>query len=84
MSQCNARFNEIASTRPFHVYGRGLWLTALPDYFAAKDGITGNGTPTGNLFYAALCFALAMLWVALAGTATVSRDAATPSSRQPA
>ncbi|WAC93440.1 hypothetical protein [Mycobacterium sp. Aquia_213] len=61
-----------------------LWLTALPGYFAAKGGITDDGTPTGNLYYAALCFALAVLWVALAGTATVSRDAATPSSRQPA
>jgi hypothetical protein len=61
-----------------------LWLTALPEYFAAKGGITGGGTPTGNLCYAVLCFALAVLWVALAGTATVSRDAATPSSRQPA
>lgn len=61
-----------------------LWLTALPDYFSAKDGITSGGTPTGNLCYAALCFALAALWVALAGTVTASRDAATPSSRQPA
>lgn len=61
-----------------------LWITALPDYFAAKDGITGGGTLTGNLPYAALCFALAVLWVALAATATVSRDVATPSSRRPA
>lgn len=55
-----------------------LWITALPEYFAANDGITGGGTPTGNLGYAALCFALAALWVALAGTATVSRDACYP------
>ncbi|MCV7412664.1 hypothetical protein AWC05_18755 [Mycobacterium florentinum] len=61
-----------------------LWLTALPEYFAAKGGITGHGTPTGNLLYAVLCFTLAVLWVALAGTATVSRDVATTNLRQPA
>lgn len=61
-----------------------LWLTALPEYLAAKNGITGGGTPTGNLCYAALCFALAVLWVALAGIPAMSRDVATPSSRRPA
>ena len=32
-----------------------LWLTALPAYFAATDGVTEQGAPTGSLWYAALC-----------------------------
>lgn len=33
-----------------------LWLVALPAYFGAEDGITADGTPTGSLAYAAICF----------------------------
>ncbi|BBZ02515.1 hypothetical protein MCHIJ_19520 [Mycolicibacterium chitae] len=33
-----------------------LWLVALPAYFGAQNGITADGTPTGSLAYAALCF----------------------------
>jgi hypothetical protein len=38
-----------------------VWFTALPDYFGGVDGITSDGTPTGNVFYAAAIFALACL-----------------------
>lgn len=34
----------------------GLWLVALPAYLGAEDGITADGTPTGSLAYAAICF----------------------------
>ena len=46
-----------------------LWLSALPDYFGAVDGVTRDGTPRGNLLYAALCFVGASLSVAAALTA---------------
>jgi hypothetical protein len=62
-----------------------LWLTALPEYFAAKGGVTSEGTPTGNVLYAAICLVLAALWAILASTVTTprsARDAAT--ARQPA
>ncbi|WP_040794885.1 hypothetical protein [Nocardia higoensis] len=38
-----------------------LWAAALPDYFAAVDGVTGNGDPLGNLWYTLACFVLAIL-----------------------
>jgi hypothetical protein len=37
-----------------------LWLTALPANLNASDGITPDGTPTGNAAYAAACFLLAV------------------------
>ncbi len=40
-----------------------LWVSALPDYFAAVDGSTSNGDPIGNLWYALACFAVATLCV---------------------
>ena len=46
-----------------------LWISALPGYFGAKHGITSDATPTGSLPYAALCFALAALWVVMGRTA---------------
>ncbi|MUL65507.1 hypothetical protein BOO86_13595 [Mycobacterium sp. CBMA 234] len=36
-----------------------LWMAALPDFAAAIDGVTGAGTPTGNLPCAAVCFVIA-------------------------
>jgi hypothetical protein len=47
-----------------------LWATALPAYVGAARGITSTGTPTGNLLYAALCFAGAVASVLLATTAS--------------
>jgi hypothetical protein len=40
-----------------------LWISAFQDYFTAAQGITADGTPTGNLAYAAVCFAVAALAV---------------------
>jgi hypothetical protein len=40
-----------------------LWVSALPDYFGAVDGVTRDGTPIGSLPYAALCLAVAALCV---------------------
>lgn len=50
-----------------------LWLSALPDYFGAVDGVTSDSTPRGNLLYAAFCFAGATLSLAAALTATRER-----------
>ena len=50
-----------------------LWASALPAYFGAVDGITTDGTPTGNLLYAAACFAIATLAVVAVATASASR-----------
>ena len=36
-----------------------LWVSALPHYFGAHDGITSDGTPTGNIYDAAACFVVA-------------------------
>ena len=63
------------------------WLTALPAYFSAKGGLTKDGTPAGNVYYAALCLALAVLWASLASAGAAPRqvgDATRTSSRQPA
>lgn len=37
-----------------------LWLVALPEYFAAVEGITAMGTPVGSLPYVIGCFVLAV------------------------
>jgi hypothetical protein len=58
-----------------------LWLTALPDHLSAKGGVTSDGTTSGNVFYAALCSALAALWVTLASTVTAPRSASDALSR---
>ncbi|UOZ03205.1 hypothetical protein [Amycolatopsis sp. WQ 127309] len=46
------------------VYLGGLavcWIRALPAYFAATGGVTGDGTPIGSGLYALGCFAAAGL-----------------------
>lgn len=40
-----------------------LWASALPAYFAAVRGITADGTPVGNVAYAAASFVVAALAV---------------------
>ncbi|MDD7814525.1 hypothetical protein PP713_18325 [Mycobacterium sp. CSUR Q5927] len=45
-----------------------LWLTALPAYLGAVDGVTANGDPIGSLWYTIGCFAVAYLSVAAAAT----------------
>ncbi|MCL2533245.1 MAG: hypothetical protein FWE39_03680, partial [Nocardiaceae bacterium] len=49
-----------------------LWVTALPAFFGAVDGVTDNGDPVGNLWYTLACFAVAILSVA--ATFTVPRE----------
>jgi hypothetical protein len=48
-----------------------LWLTALPDYAGAIDGMTSSGTPIGNVAYATVCFVFAGYCVV--GVSTVVR-----------
>lgn len=45
-----------------------LWAAALPDYFAAVNGITPHGTPIGVLAYAVVCFMVAAVAIAAAQT----------------
>ena len=45
-----------------------LWISALPDYLHAKADITADGTPTGNLLYATICFLGAAVCVTAAAT----------------
>jgi hypothetical protein len=40
-----------------------LWISALPDYFSATNGRTTDGTPTGSLAYASVCFVIAAVGV---------------------
>ena len=42
-----------------------FWLTALPAYLAAEDGMTSAGTPTGSGLYVLACFAGAGLTLAV-------------------
>lgn len=54
-----------------------LWLTALPAYFGAVNGITADDTPTGSLGYAAVSFAFAAILVFFAAAGSHARRAAT-------
>jgi hypothetical protein len=40
-----------------------LWISALGQYFAATNGSTADGTPTGSLVYTVICFAVSVLVV---------------------
>ncbi|TDC58727.1 hypothetical protein E1281_00060 [Actinomadura sp. KC345] len=55
-----------------------LWLIALPAYFAATNGVTEQGTPTGSLWYAALCTVAATGFILVALRATRARSVAAP------
>jgi hypothetical protein len=57
-----------------------LWATALPAYFGATEGLTADGTPVGNLPYAAACFIVALLAVASV-TLTNGARASAPAER---
>ncbi|MGW0175998.1 hypothetical protein ACWDUM_19420 [Rhodococcus sp. NPDC003322] len=63
-----------------------LWVTALPAFFDAVDGVTANGDPVGSLWYTVACFAVAILSVV--ATFTVPRPSAAtstpPSAAEPA
>ncbi len=60
-----------------------LWLTALPAYFGAVEGITDNGDPVGSLWYAVACFLVAAACVAAAATATPGRHRELAAPAQP-
>lgn len=64
-----------------------LWVTALPAYFSAVDGMTPNGDPIGNLWYTVGCLVIASLAIAAAGTAAPRNpqqpDALVPTPHQP-
>ncbi|MEU5844022.1 hypothetical protein [Rhodococcus sp. NPDC047139] len=49
-----------------------LWFAALPDWFAAVDGVTEAGDPIGNLWYAVVCFVIAIACVT--ATFTIPRS----------
>jgi hypothetical protein len=64
------RSRTLASNRFVHAFGlvylivlAALWGSALPDYYSAVHGVTADGTPTGNLAYASVCFAIAAIAV---------------------
>ncbi|UVT23087.1 hypothetical protein NXT08_11860 [Rhodococcus pyridinivorans] len=50
-----------------------LWISALPDWFSAVDGVTEAGDPIGSLWYTVACFVVAIACVA--ATFTVPREA---------
>ncbi|WP_305092675.1 hypothetical protein [Prescottella sp. R16] len=62
-----------------------LWASALPDFFGAVDGVTGDGDPIGNLWYTIACFVVAI--ASVAATATIPRPSGPvpePESGEPA
>ncbi|MEV0355035.1 hypothetical protein AB0H71_03140 [Nocardia sp. NPDC050697] len=59
-----------------------LWVTALPDYFGAVDGVTDNGDPIGSLWYTIACFVIAI--ASVLATVTIPRAAAPSEAVAPA
>ncbi|WP_234795534.1 hypothetical protein [Mycobacteroides saopaulense] len=57
-----------------------LWVTALPDYFEATNGVTVHGDPTGSLWYAVICLGVAAAGTVAAWTVAspVGRDGIVP------
>ena len=51
-----------------------LWVSASHDYFTATQGITADGTPTGNLLYATICFVITALAVYRVSTRNENPD----------
>lgn len=58
-----------------------FWASSLPAYFSAVDGVTRDGTPIGNLAYAAVCFVVAALCLFAATARTAIRQTQTVSLR---
>jgi hypothetical protein len=54
-----------------------LWVSAVPEYAGAIDGVTSTGTPTGNFAYVAACFTVALAAVAGASTLGGEREKVT-------
>ena len=56
-----------------------LWLSGLPAYFGAVNGVTAHGDPTGSLWYTVACFAIAIVCiVAVRTVAPAKSDAPLP------
>ena len=47
-----------------------FWLTALPAFLGATDGVTADGAPTGNGLYVIACFAMCAWFIVAALRAT--------------
>ena len=59
------------------------WVTALPAYFGAAQGSTADGTPVGNVGYAAACFVVAAAAVYVVSTSGARLDVAVADSGAP-
>lgn len=78
----NRRDSKLDAPNPFvRVFGTvyllvlaALWASALPQYFAAVNGITDDGTPVGNLAYATASFVVATLAVYAVSTRPRARS----------
>ena len=61
-----------------------LWVTALPAYFGAVNGLTARGDTVGSLWYATACLIIAAVCLAAAGTVTARRArAVSPAADRP-
>lgn len=67
------RAGHVAPSLPVRAFGplylavmAVLWASALPDFFDAPDGMSPDGTPTGNLAFAAVCFTAGLIAVVAA------------------
>lgn len=59
-----------------------LWLSAMPAYLNASHGRTPDGTPTGNLVYAIVCFVLAAV-LTMSVTVRARRPSGLTGRKQP-
>lgn len=64
------RAGAAAPSLPVRVFGplylvviAALWISALPDFVDAVGGVSPDGTPIGNLPFAAVCFTAALVVV---------------------
>lgn len=55
-----------------------LWVTALPAYFAATNGITEDGTPIGSLWYVVACTVASLGIIGATLRATAKQPALEP------
>jgi hypothetical protein len=52
-----------------------LWLSSLPSWLAAVDGVTESGTRTGNLFHGGVSYAVCLLLLIAVHPRAVDRNA---------
>ncbi|WP_166902245.1 hypothetical protein [Mycobacterium sp. DL440] len=60
-----------------------LWLSALPAYFGAADGVTAGGDPIGSLAYTVICLVIAGLSITAAATVNPAELQQQPESAAP-